>query len=528
VNGAIQIAMIGAASDAMNQTLLRFFGMQPYAPFTFGPAYAFTQNFQQTANGGFTADGTGAADIEAQAILPLTLACPAKTGEVNVSYSSALVASGGVSPYTFSINGSLPGGLTLNPSTGAITGTPTTSGTFSFSAEVVDSSGNSASDEAFGCCSITITQPMPLSMGCGSCGAGNAKVGAPYTSTMSVANGTAPYTFSITSGSLPPGLTLNTTTGVISGTPTTAGTYTFAVKVVDATGKSDTTTCVIKVEGQPIELQCGSCGGGGDATVGTFYSESLSVFNGTSPFTFSIVSGSLPPGLTLNTSTGAITGIPNTPGDYSFTVKVVDKNGDTDTATCSIKVTQPKQSCDLDLQCGSCGNVGDGKVGTPYSAVLSATGGTGPYTFLILNGSLPWGVSLGNGGAISGTPTVAGSYTFTSQVVDRSGKSDFATCTVRVVAPPLDLACGTCGATKANTGVYYSALLSATGGTGPYTYSIASGALPPGVTLNPATGQIAGTPTTTGTYVFTSKVVDSTGASDTAVCILFVWNSWGW
>jgi hypothetical protein len=87
---------------------------------------------------------------------PLTLACPASSGQVGVPYSSALVASGGVPPYTFSITaGSLPVGLTLNPTTGAITGVPTEAGHFGFTAQVVDSTGTAAGTASANC-SITI------------------------------------------------------------------------------------------------------------------------------------------------------------------------------------------------------------------------------------------------------------------------------------------------------------------------------------------------------------------------------------
>src|SRR5581483_7733269 len=101
---------------------------------------------------------------------PITLTCPAKTGQVNVGYSSALVVGGGVGPYTFSIiMGSLPPGLTLNPSTGAITGTPTTAGgPYNFTAKVIDSTGTAAGTTTINC-GITINPappPAPLTLAC--------------------------------------------------------------------------------------------------------------------------------------------------------------------------------------------------------------------------------------------------------------------------------------------------------------------------------------------------------------------------
>jgi hypothetical protein len=154
---------------------------------------------------------------------------------------------------------------------------------------------------------------------------------------MTTSNGTPLFWYSVVSGSLPPGLSLNGATGAITGTPTAAGTYTFTAKVVDKNGNSDTDVCTIVVEAPPISLGCGSCGSG-KAYKGQGYSSTMQVSGGTGPYTFSIISGSLPNGLSLNSSSGTISGAPTNQGTYTFTSKVVDKNGSTDTTTCTIVV----------------------------------------------------------------------------------------------------------------------------------------------------------------------------------------------
>ena len=447
--------------------------------------------------------------------------CGSGNATVGQSYSSTLAVVNGVSPYTFSIvSGSLPPGLTLNTTTGKISGTPTTAGTYTFTSKVVDAKGNTDTQT----CTIKVVS-LPIDLQCGSCGSSsNANVGSSYSATLAVVNGTAPYTFSITSGSLPPGLTLNAATGVISGTPTTAGTYTFTSKVVDAGGNTDTQTCTIHVTAPPINLECGACGSSGSATVGTAYSTTFSLTGGSGSYTYSVISGSLPPGLTLSSSTGKVTGTPTASGTYTFTIKVSDNAGNSDTTTCTIKVT----GSTVTLACGSCSSSSKATVGVSYSATLSASGGTSPYTYSIASGSLPPGLSLSSSGSISGKPTTAGTYSFTTKVVDKNGKTDTTTCTIVVAGTPVTLYCGSCGnygyssggSGNGTVGTSYTSTLSVSGGSSPYTYSLVSGSLPPGLTLNTSTGVISGTPTTAGTYTFTSKVVDKYGNSDTATCTI--------
>ncbi|MFY9980818.1 MAG: choice-of-anchor tandem repeat GloVer-containing protein [Candidatus Sulfotelmatobacter sp.] len=170
---------------------------------------------------------------------------PSGTAQVGVAYSSSLVASGGVTPYTFSITiGVLPPGLSLNSSTGAVTGTPTTAGTYNFTAQVTDSRGNTATAGS----SIVVSPALTLSGP-----TGTAQVGVAYNSVLNASGGVTPYTFSIIVGSLPPGLTLNASTGAITGVPTTTGTYNFTAQVVDSGGNTATANCTIVVTGAGTE-----------------------------------------------------------------------------------------------------------------------------------------------------------------------------------------------------------------------------------------------------------------------------------
>src|SRR5581483_827204 len=208
---------------------------------------------------------------------------------------------------------------------------------------------------------------------CGTCSSILAFVGKDYAASLNVSGGVPSYTFSIVSGSLPSGLTLDAPSGAINGTPTTPGIYLFKTKVTDSAGNTDTSTCIIIVLKSPVQLDCGACGGKlGSAKVGVAYTDNLSITGGTAPYTFSLVSGSLAPGLSLNTSTGKISGYPTVAGTYTFTVKIVDSKGFSDTATCTIVVSSP-----VNLTCGACGSTaGTAQIGVFYADTLTVSGGT--------------------------------------------------------------------------------------------------------------------------------------------------------
>lgn len=155
----------------------------------------------------------------------------------------------------------------------------------------------------------------------------------------------------------------------------------------------------------------------------------------------------------------------------------------------------------------------DGIVGTPYNQIVSATGGTAPYTFSVSSGSLPTGLALnGTTGAITGTPTTAGTFTFTITARDANGCLGSRLYTVTIAAagcPVITLNPATLP--PGIVGSPYSQAVTATGGTAPYAYAISSGALPAGLTINAATGVISGTPTTPGLFNFTVQATATGG-----------------
>ncbi len=149
----------------------------------------------------------------------------------------------------------------------------------------------------------------------------NGVVGVSYSQTISASGGTAPYSYTVTSGSLPAGLNIDGPTGIISGTPTTAGNSTFTITATDSNSCTGTKDYTIKIC-PLITLSPASPLPGG--SVGTPYSQTITAAGGTAPYVFSLSSGTLLDGLSLNSSTGEISGTPTTPGSFNFTIKVTD------------------------------------------------------------------------------------------------------------------------------------------------------------------------------------------------------------
>ena len=412
------------------------------------------------------------------------------------------MASGGTAPYTYAITaGALPGGLTLNPATGAVTGTPTTAGTFNFTVTATDSTGGQAATTSSNC-SIAIAPPTIAV----TCITNTGTVGIPYSSAFVASGGTAPYSYAITAGALPGGLTLNPATGAVTGTPTTAGTFNFTVTATDSTGGQAATTssnCSVVIAPPTLAVVCITSTG----TVGTPYNSSFVATGGTAPYNYAITAGALPGGLTLNPATGAVTGTPTTAGTFNFTVTATDSTGGqaaTKSSNCSIVIAPPT----LAVVCIT----STGTVGTPYNSSFVATGGTAPYNYAITAGALPGGLTLNPAtGAVTGTPTTAGTFNFTVTATDSTGgqaATKSSNCSIVIAPPTLAVVCIT---NSGKVGVPYSSAFVASGGTAPYTFAITAGALPGGLTLNPATGAVTGTPTTAGTFNFTVTATDSTG-----------------
>jgi len=389
------------------------------------------------------------------------------------------------------LSGLLPTGLTFS-SAGVLSGTPTTTGTFPIVVRLTDAS------------SATFQKSFNILVGSNTLAFTNvtlpmAFVGLNYRAALQAAAGVQPYTFSIVSGTLPAGLTLSSD-GVISGTPTAAGQSTVTFRTTDGSGATATNTLVIGAMQSTVNFGFLNIP---DATVGQPFNFAPS---GSGPGAFAFyVLGGLPPGIFIDRF-GNLVGVPTREGTYHITIQARDASGATSVSSFPLVVTGAGfRISNLTLP--------NAQINQAYSQMITSSGGTGATTYNLQSGALPMGFTLSSAGLISGTTATAGTFTFTLRAADSASGSTTAIYSLTVTSPIVNFTSDTLRSGTINQA--YNQTITVTGGNGPYTFMLDSGALPAGLTLTPA-GVISGIPTASGNFPFTVRATDSMGQTSTA------------
>ena len=441
-------------------------------------------------------------------VVPVSLeissrSCPLPDATVGVSYSQALLATGGPGPYLWSWgeNGaSAVPGLNLSEN-GVLSGVPNRGGSYNFLLRVA---GNTRTDTEPGMrtCTLNVRQPFQQ-LTVAACPSEWGTEGVPYEEMVRAGGGPAPHRWTA-QGALPTGVRM-AESGLLSGIPGSTGRFVFALEVADALGRTSRTNCNLTVGSQALTIQ-NSCPLNAVQT-GERVALGLTASGGSGPYTWSAV-GAIPPGLTLSPE-GELRGSANASGSYAFQLVVRDRQGLSAAKPCAVSVLRAA------LSISAC-PLPPAKLGQTYETNLSAVGGTEPLVWSV-NGALPEGLSLSSLGKLAGSPRYPGTAVFSVQVRDGVGRSATQQCEFFTEPKPLRLL-GNCPFADATVGSFYRTHALPDGGVEPYRFSV-EGRLPTGITLS-SDGWFSGTPVGAGTTEFAVVLEDSRRAAAHRTCTL--------
>jgi hypothetical protein len=405
------------------------------------------------------------------------------------AYSSKVVATSSKAPLTYTLaSGRLPDGLKLEKD-GRLTGTATGYGARTFEVAATDSLGQK------GLRTFSVTTKTPATV-LKTTALPAATTGVAYSAALESAGGIAPYKWDVSAGALPAGLAL--AGDKLIGTPSAAGAKTFTLRVQGVDGNPATRAFTLAVEPPPLAITTTALPSG-KAYVA--YDQTLVAAGGVAPYTWTATA--LAEGLTLSPA-GRLSGTPTAPSSAPVRVTVTDAGGRTRTADLALTIA------DVDPVAIGTASLPQGMVGVAYDQTLSASGGRAPYTWQASSGT-PAGLTVSAAGQVTGTPSADGTSQLSVTATDRDGRTATRTLTLEVLPPGISITTTTLPGAQRNEA--YDEALAVLGGTAPYTWSVDDGALPTGLTLDPSTGHIAGTPTVGGTEQFTVRVTGTSGGS---------------
>jgi hypothetical protein len=337
-----------------------------------------------------------------------TSALPAAT--VGKAYPSTTVsATGGSAPFTWSATG-LPAGLAIDAASAVISGTPTSAGTTSVTVSVTDAAGATASRTY----SVTIN-PAPV-INTSTLPDGEQTVA--YSATIVGSSGTTPYTWS--ASALPAGLLINAGSGTITGTPTVTGTFFPTITLKDAAGATTSRTLMLVLYPKlavtsPSTLSAWTGGRPYPATT-------INASGGSGAYSWSATG--LPSGMSINASSGVVSGTPAVTGSFTVNVTVTDDATPAMSASRSYNLLINAPPSITTTACTARRNTG-------FSFPLGTTGGTAPFSWSA--SGLPAWASVSGSGVLTGSAPASGSAAFTITVTDSAFASMSAGFTITVV-----------------------------------------------------------------------------------------------